>query len=117
MPNPTAMVERFARISERAIRCRDMSASDWRVYTCIALHADASGRAFPGMTTIARLTGLKRKNIPRTIRRLERFRFLAHERTNPNGANVYTLNLDAEVSSMVRTGGVLNGEDRGCPQW
>jgi hypothetical protein len=106
---------RFGRITERVIRCREMSATDWRVYACIALHADASGRAYPSMATIAEMTGLKRKNVPRTTARLERFRILTHEPSGPNGTNVYLLTFDEEVSSAVRTG-VLNGEDRGCPQ-
>jgi hypothetical protein len=106
---------RFARISERAIRCRELSASDWRVLACISLHADPSGRAFPSMATIAEMTGLKRKNVPRTIVRLERFGLLGRDPIGPNGTNVYTLTIGGEVSSVVRTG-VLNGEDRGCPQ-
>src|SRR5262249_56666972 len=76
--------------------------------------AGGSDRAYPGMTTIAEMTGLKRKNVPRVIRRLERFGLLRHQPGGPNGTNLYVLNLCA-VSSTVRTG-VLNGEDRGCPQ-
>src|ERR1700730_16584801 len=99
---------RFARIAGRAIRCRELSATDWRVLACIALHADAAGRAYPGMTTIAEMTGGKRKNIPRTISRLERFHLVEREPTGPNGTNVYTLISEyAEASSVVRTG-VLN---------
>jgi Helix-turn-helix domain len=102
---------RFARIAERAIRCRELSAVDWRVYTCIALHADAAGRAYPGMATIAEMTGVRRQDVPRTIRRLERFRMLCCEPGGgPNGANAYTLIFeDDEVSTTLRT--VRNGAD------
>jgi hypothetical protein len=97
---------RFARIAERAIRCRELSAADWRVLACIALHADATGRAYPGMTTIAEMTGVRRQDVPRTIRRLERFLQLRCEPGGgPNGANAYTLIFDDEVvSATVRTG-------------
>jgi hypothetical protein len=67
------------------------------------------------MATIADMTGLKRKNIPRTISRLEYLQLFTHEPSGPNGTNIYKLSLGAEVSSTMRTG-VLNGEDRGCPQ-
>jgi hypothetical protein len=109
--------DRFARISERAIRCRELSASDWRVLACIALHADASGRAYPGMRTIAEMAGIRREDVPRTIRRLEQLRQLRRDpSTGPGGANVYILNLDDDGgSATVRT--VRNGADpQGCGQ-
>jgi len=103
--------ERFARISERAIRCRDLSAVDWRILACIALHADVAGRAYPGMTTIAEMTGVRRQDVPRTIRRLEQFRILRCDPgAAPNGANAYTLIFDDdELSAGLRT--VRNGAD------
>src|SRR5215212_481608 len=99
------MTDRFARISERAIRCRELRATDWRVLACIALHADAEGRAFPGMTTIAEIAGVRRQDVPRSIRRLEQFQQLRCEPgAGPGGANLYILNFDpAEVSARVRT--------------
>src|SRR5262245_14878514 len=103
------MVERFARITERIIRCRELTATDWRVLACILLHADTSGQAYPSLSTIAEMTGLKRKNIPRTIARLERFGLLTREPNGPNGTNIYTMNF-GQGSSSVRTAGVLNGE-------
>jgi hypothetical protein len=108
--------DRFARISERAIRCRELSATDWRVLACIALHADASGRAYPSMATIAEMTGIRRKDAPRTVRRLEQLRHLRCDPgAGPGGANVYILKLDdAEVSAGLRT--VRNGADSECPQ-
>ena len=108
---------RFARISEIAVRCRELSASDWRVLACISLHADASGRAYPGMRTIAEMAGIRREDVPRTIRRLEQLRQLRRDPgTGPGGANVYILNLDdAGGSATLRT--VSNGADpQGCGQ-
>ena len=109
------MTERFARIPERAIRCRDLSATDWRVLACILLHADEVGRAYPGMTTIAKMAGIRRQDVPRTIRRLEQMNLIRCEPGGgPNGANLYTMLDDtAMVSAPVRT--VRNAADpQGC---
>lgn len=65
------MTERFARIPERAVGRRDLTARDWRVLACIALHADASGRAYPSMATIAARTGLDRTKVPASVKKLE----------------------------------------------
>jgi hypothetical protein len=92
-----------------------MSGTDWRVYACIAVHADASGRAYPGMTTIAGMTGIRRQDVPRVIRRLERLQQLRCEPgAGPGGANVYVLEFDQpEVSATLRT--VRNAADpQGC---
>jgi hypothetical protein len=104
------MTERFARISEHAIRCRELSGSDWRVLACISLHGDSSGRAYPGMTTLSEMTGIRRRDLPRTIRRLVQLGLLRCDTgAGPNGANLYTLQFEPEVSAALRT--VRNGAD------
>src|SRR2546423_8813251 len=96
---------RFARITERAIRCREMSASDWRVYTCIALHADASGRAWPSMKAIAEMTGVRVQDVSRTIRRLMRLVGLQCERGGGRGRrNVYVIQLGDRKPENDRNG-------------
>ncbi len=101
------MAERYARIPESTIRCREMSATDWRVYAAIALHADSYGRAYPGMTTIALISGVRRQDVPRTISRLEKLGLLRREpRAGPNGANLYSID---RASVLVRT--VRNAAD------
>jgi len=64
------MAERFARIPQRAVGCRELSARVWRVLACIALHADKDGRAWPSLTTIAAITDIDRSKIPALIKRL-----------------------------------------------
>ena len=111
--------ERFARISERAVRCREMSASDWRVFACISLHADASGRAWPSMNVIAEITGVRAQDVPRTIRRLMRLVGLQCERGGGRGRrNVYVIPLGDREPENVRNGAdvkagenVRNGAD------
>ena len=107
---------RFARIPEQAIRCRDLSAADWRVLACISLHADGLGQAFPSMATISRMTGVDRKHIPRAIGRLEREGLLLRKPSGPNGTNVYTLTMLAAEIASGPGAGVPNPGDRECPQ-
>src|SRR4051794_5399707 len=104
------MTDRFARIPERAIGCKELWASDWRVLACIALHS-REGKAYPGATTIAEMTGVRRQDVPRHIRRLQQFQQLRCEPgAGPHGANLYILNFDpAEPSAPVRT--VRTGAD------
>jgi hypothetical protein len=105
------MAERYARIPEAVIGRRDMSATDWRVFVAVALHMDTSGRAYPSMTRIAAMAGIRRKDVPRTIGRLEGLGLLRREpRAGPKGANLYVV-LDGE-SALLRT--VRTAAD--CPQ-
>jgi predicted transcriptional regulator len=111
------MTERYARIPERALSCRELSATDWRVFFCIALHADSLGRAYPGMTLIAKMVGIRRGDVPRAILHLEQVGILRRERrqhrTGGPDSNLYVLCPD-EVSAPMRTG-VRNDDDSGCP--
>ena len=91
-------MSRYGRISETAVRCRELSGADWRVLTCISVHADASGRAWPSMETIAEMTGVRRQDVPRVIHRLERFQQLRCERGGgPNRKNLYVLAFEGEA--------------------
>jgi hypothetical protein len=116
------MGERYARIPAHAVGCRKLSAADWRVLAAIALHTDAAGQAYPGMTTIAALAGMRRSDVPRSIRRLEQHGILRRERrahsSGSPDANLYVLAFaagdraatgvrnpaDREVSAVLRTG-------------
>jgi hypothetical protein len=106
-------MNRFARIPASAIGCRELSATDWRVLACLALHADADGRAYPGMSRIAAMTGIQRKNVPRTLRRLVRLGMLRCDPGGPGGSNVYMLVFDhSGAFSPLRIEDVLNIEHR-----
>jgi len=108
------MAERYARIPAHAVGCRELSAADWRVLAAIALHADGHGRAYPGMTTIATLAGIRRNDVPRSIRRLEQHGILRRElRAHSSGSpdtNLYVLAFAAGDRSAM---GVRNPADRG----
>jgi hypothetical protein len=112
------MGERFARIPARAVGFRELSAADWRVLACIALHADGTGRAYPGMTTIAAMTGIYRSNVPRSIRHLELLGILRRERrAHPTGSpdvNFYILSLEQpEEGSAITRPDVITADNRG----
>jgi hypothetical protein len=65
------VTEKFARIPTRVAAAGNLGALDLRVYIAIAGHANGDGKAYPSLARIAALTGAKRKNIPRSISRLE----------------------------------------------
>jgi hypothetical protein len=98
------MTDRFARVAPCVAAMNDLSGCDLRVYIAIAAHANSDGLAWPGMTTIAATTGIRRQDVPRTICRLERFRLLRCDPGGgPNGANAYTVIFDDEgVSATLR---------------
>jgi hypothetical protein len=102
-----------ARIPARAISFRQLSAHDWRVLACIALHADSAGRAYPSMARIAVMTGIGRGNVPRTIARLERFGLLSRQgRAVDSSVNLYKVIFDADEVLVSAPVGVITGEDR-----
>jgi hypothetical protein len=104
---------RFARIPARAGSMRELSGGDLRVLITIGAHADGEGRAYPSMTTIAGITGLRREDVPRAVRRLEHAGLLRREsRVGLSAGNIYTVMFGApEVSAMSRTEGVRNDAD------
>jgi hypothetical protein len=107
------MVERFARIPSQAVGCPELSARDWRVLACVALHADGSGRAYPSMATIASMTGIARGDVPRSIRRLVRLRLLSRQsRAGPSTVNIYTVIFDSREVSVSMLTGISTVADR-----
>jgi hypothetical protein len=99
------MAERFARIPVRAAGMRNLRGADLRVLIAIAAHADADGRAYPSMATLAALTAIRREDIPRAIRRLERSGLLRCESRGGTAAvNLYAVLFEGEVSADLRTG-------------
>ena len=104
-------MSRYGRISETAVRCRELSGADWRVLTCISVHADASGRAWPSMEAIAEMTGVRTQDLSRTIRRLMRLVDLQCERGGGRGRrNVYVIPLGDREPENIRNGaGVKTG--------
>src|SRR3954469_6880777 len=85
------MTERFAKVLPWMIGLTDLSGSDWRVYLCLLYHFIGSRPVFPKMETIAAMTGLRREDVPRTIRRLEKAGMIATEHGGGRAANRYTI--------------------------
>jgi hypothetical protein len=113
----------FARIPASAMRCRELTACDWRVLTCVALHANSAGKAWPSMATIASSTGIRREDVPRSIRRLEKFGLLRTTSGGGSSSNSYVLAFDGNVVSASKRTGVSDAADTvsaavqaGCPQ-
>jgi len=106
------MTDRFARIPARAVGCRKLSAEDWRVLACIALHADDKGRAYPSMARIAAMTGILRGNVPRAIARLEQLGLLSRQ-SQAGTVNLYRVIFDSDEPEASASVGVITGDDRG----
>src|SRR5262249_22094641 len=99
------MTERFARIPSRAAGL-SLGAVAFRVLIAISAHADAEGRAYPGMGTIAREASIRRRDVPRAVAALERAGLLRRERaTGGSRTTMYMIPLGAprEVSAPERT--------------
>jgi MarR family len=111
----------FSKIPRRAAEDHDLTAADHRVLTAIGLHANGAGTAYPSLTRIAAITGIDRKNIPRSLSRLEAAGLLRRVRRRDDSGgwdrSTYEVVFEQEegVSSRLRTG-VLTAEGRGCPQ-
>jgi hypothetical protein len=65
------MTGQFARIPMRAFGARKLGADDLRVLMAIAIHADREGNACPSQGRIAKLAGMPRKNVPRSVSAIE----------------------------------------------
>jgi len=106
---------KFARLPARAAGM-SLTATDWSVLHAICLHANREGKAFPSMARIASLCRIERRNVARTINRLEKLRLLRRERVrrgNGWAKNEYQILYEepARMFSHLRTGGgVLSGE-------
>ena len=64
-------IENFARIPSRVASAQNLRGDDIRVLIAIAAHADKSGLCHPSLARIGSLTGIARKNVPRSIDRLK----------------------------------------------
>jgi Helix-turn-helix domain len=89
---------RYAAVPVRAAAALGLGAQDFRVLIAIASHANGDGRAFPSLARIALLTGIARRNVPRSIARLEDARLLRHRQrkgeTGGWGHSVYEIVLE-----------------------
>jgi hypothetical protein len=64
-----------------AATCVGLSRGDIAVLIGILRHADKSGFCYPGITRLTRLSGMSRRNVMRSLKRLEELSFVAIERT------------------------------------
>src|SRR5205085_6797714 len=90
-------------------------ARDLRVFIAIGAHADGStGRAWPSMTRIAKMTGILRGDIPRSIHRLEDAGLLSAER-HPGASTVYSIVFadEGSVSADLPTPATVSGSTDG----
>jgi hypothetical protein len=98
----------FARIPAHAASVRGLSGRDWQILTCIALHADKEGGAFPSLSRISKITNIDRRHIPRSIARIEAVGLLRHHpRKSDTGAwanSVYEIVFDTPAEAGLTNG-------------
>jgi len=68
----TEETSKFSRVPSRAAGIRDLRGDDLRVLIAMGQHVDKAGNAHPSLSRIGALTGVSRKNVPRSIERLEK---------------------------------------------
>jgi len=86
--------ERWAKLSARAVVDRNLSATDVRVLSAIAIYADADGIAWPSQETVAFVIGVTRETVCRAVKCLRKHGYLDRYRkraTNGMKRNVYRL--------------------------
>jgi RIO-like serine/threonine protein kinase len=98
----------FALVPAKAARA-ELSATDFRVLLAIGLHADKDGRAYPSMARLGEITGIRRGDIPRSLKRLEECGLLRRQRVPraKGGWQVNQYELVYEplgMSAILRTG-------------
>jgi len=118
----------FALMPAKAARA-ELSATDFKVLLAIGLHADKDGRAYPSMTRVSEIIGVRRGDIPRSINRLEECGLLRRQRV-PRAKGGWQVNryelvyeplgdvrnsADMDVRSTTDTQGVRKSADT-CPQ-
>jgi hypothetical protein len=96
---------RFGRIPDYVARISDLSGADFRVLIALATFADKKGICFPSLATLAQKTGIERKNIPRSLAKLERLKVIARM-WRPNTSNAYG------IYGLLDPASVLDAEDR-----
>jgi len=108
---------RFARVPTRAAGM-SLGATPLRVLIAIAGHADADGRAFPGMGAIAAETGIRRQDVPRAVAALEQAGLLKRERAAGGGRSttVYVILFAAGEMSAPQQTQVSATQRTECPQ-
>ena len=73
---PQLVPRTWAATPAQAMQDGRLKGADWRVLTCISWHADAKGYAWPSQEEIARVTGLTRPTVGKSVSRLRRFGYL-----------------------------------------
>jgi hypothetical protein len=93
---------------------RGLGRRDWAVLHAIALHADKDGCAYPSLTTIAKVAGVLRNNVPKSIRKLEQLELLERKAERQPGARWsntrYRVLRDSICGDGIQTANGIHGD-------
>jgi hypothetical protein len=94
---------RFARVPIKAASDRNLGATELRVLIAICAHVDASGRAWPSLSTIGDVAGLDPRRVPGAVKVIEQLGYMRRERRQHEDggytSTVYQIKYDGEVAT------------------
>src|ERR1051325_4174443 len=105
----------FVRMPIKAVNV-GLAATDWAVLHMISMHADRSGFAWPSLSRIAVIAGIRRNHVSRAIARLERLGLLRRERRARPGGGWHNTHYRVvfEVSDSTTDGAAEDGTADGA---
>lgn len=114
-------MSRFAKVPEEIFLDDRLDVYSKMIMSTLYLHADSSGKAFPSINTITRLSGMAKGTVTRRLSQLEKLGYLTrHKRKDKAGDYDRTLYIlgrglsTRETTLSTRETGVVYPVDKGC---
>lgn len=120
-------MNRFAKVPEEIFLDDQLDVYSKMVMSTLYLHADGSGRAFPSINTITRLSGMAKGTVVKRLSRLEKLGYLTRQKRKEEAGDydrtIYILRglstrettlSTKETTLSPENTGVVSLVDRGC---
>lgn len=114
-------MSRFAKVPEEIFLDDQLDVYSKMIMSTLYLHADSSGRAFPSINTITRLSGMAKGTVAKRLSQLEKLGYLTrHKRKDKAGDYDRTLYIlgrglsTRETTLSTEDTGVVYPVDKGC---
>ena len=114
-------MSRFAKVPEEIFLDEGLDAYSKMAMVTLLLHADSSGKAFPSINTLTRLSGMGKATLVRRLSRLEKMGYLTRQKRKDKAGDydrtLYVLSRglsQRETTLSPQEAGVVSGRDNGC---
>lgn len=114
-------VSRFAKVPEEIFLDDQLDVYSKMVMVTLFLHADSSGKAFPSINTITRLSGMAKGTVARRLSQLEKLGYLKRRKRKDKAGDydrtLYILGRGLstrETTLSTKDTGVVYPVDKGC---